>query len=147
MRCTLHPRQAPSTFTPLVRTVRLNSHLTRSVRKLCYILTHVILICWQRVHAVDALNRTSSRIRTGIQAGGLRVWVRSALCRLSPRASDEFFLIFPRLPSWPQGRWGTPLTLRLISITSFYCHSSMIVMRLVAHRTGLTPLSASAFLE
>jgi hypothetical protein len=45
--------------------------------------------------------------------------MRSALCCLSPRASDEFFLIVPRLPSWPQGRWGTPLSLLLFVRTSF----------------------------
>ena len=131
-------------FSPLAGTVRLLRRLAQSVRKPCYTLTHAIPICWQRVHAVDALNRTSSRSRTGIQAGGLRVWMRSALCRLSPRASDEFFLIIPRLPSWPQGRWGTPLTLRLVSTTSFYCHSSMTVMRLVAHRTGRATFTASS---
>jgi hypothetical protein len=38
----------------------------------------------------------------------------SALCCLSPRASDEFFLFVPRLPSWPQGHWGMPLALRLL---------------------------------
>jgi hypothetical protein len=49
-----------------------------------------------------------------VQTSSLRVRMRSALCCLSPRASDEFFLLVPRLPSWPQGRWGAPLSLLLL---------------------------------
>ena len=120
---------------PLVGTVRLIRHLAQSVRQPCYTLTHAILICWQRVHAADALTRTSSRSHTSIQTGGLRVWMRSAHCRLSPRASNEFFLLVPRLPSWPQGRGVRPRLYDSFSSPPFPCHSSMIVMRLVAHRT------------
>jgi hypothetical protein len=83
------------------------------------------------------------RSRVGIQAGGLRVRMRSALRRLSARASDGLFLLVPRPPSWPQGRWGTPLALlaSFLHLLSF-CRSSIIVARFVAHRTVLASFPA-----
>jgi hypothetical protein len=76
IRCSLHPRRGPYACTPLAGTVWPIGPLARSVRKPRYATTHAILISSQRVHASDALNGASSRSHTGIQAGGLRVWMR-----------------------------------------------------------------------
>jgi DNA-binding SARP family transcriptional activator len=47
----------------------------------------------------------------------------------------EFFLLAPRPPSWPPGRWGTPRSLPASFITFFPRHSSITVTCFVAHRT------------
>jgi hypothetical protein len=96
VRCALHPRRDPYACTPLAGTVWLYSRLARSVLKPSYLTTHAILISWRRVHAVDALNRASSRRHTGIQAGGLRVRMR---CCPLPLVPSGFRRVLPLCPS------------------------------------------------
>jgi hypothetical protein len=76
VRRSLHPRRGPYACTPLAGTVWPIGPLARSVLEPSYATTHAILISSQRVHVSDALNGASSRSHTGVQAGGLRVWMR-----------------------------------------------------------------------
>ena len=84
VRCSLHPHRGLYACTPLAGTVWPGGPLARSVPKPSYATTHAILIISQRVHALDALNGASSRSHTGVQAGGLRVWMRYCPLPLVP---------------------------------------------------------------
>jgi hypothetical protein len=96
IRCSLHPRRGPYACTPLAGTVWPIGPLARSVRKPRYATTHAILISSQRVHASDALNGAFSRSHTGIQAGGLRGWMR---CCPLPLVPSGFGRVLPPCPS------------------------------------------------
>ena len=105
VRCSLHPRRGPYACTPLAGTVWPSSPLARSVLEPSYTTTHATLIISQRVHALDALNGASSRSHTGVQAGGLRVWMR--YCPL-PLVPSGFGRVLPPCPSPAELASGSP---------------------------------------
>jgi hypothetical protein len=136
IRCSLHPRRDPYAYTPLAGTVWPIGPLARSVRKPSYATTHAILISSQRVHVSGALNGASSRGHTGIQAGGLRVWMR--YCPL-PLVPSGFGRVLPPCPSPAELASGSlgyaPVSTGVIHHL-LPRHLSITVTCFVAHRTG-----------
>jgi len=111
-------------------------HLAQSVRKPSYTTPHAILISWRRVHAVDALNGASSRSHTGIQAGGLQVWMRSCP---SPLVPSGFRRVLPPCPSPAELASGSlgiaPGSTGFLFPPFLFYRSNMTVTCFVAHRT------------
>ena len=134
--CSLHPRRGPYACTPVARTVWHIRLLARSVLEPSYATTHAIPIISQRVHALDALNGTSSRSHTGTQAGSLRVWMR---CCPLPLVPSGFGRVLPPCPSPAELASGSlgyaPVSTGVIHHL-LPRHSSITVTCFVAHRTG-----------